>query len=155
MGLQAETDEASILTERVLLKRTRPAGPVGRTLFPTEPTPPETILSPKTTRGVKTIVNKATNGNENFYDETDRGWDHTFTLGPRRSALANLPEDESKFPVSTWLKRLLVDGIQQFVLNSLLLRRASPHRARRAASSPTDRISRGSSPNSKGAHPTA
>jgi predicted ATPase len=47
-------------------------------------------------------------------------------LGPRRSALANLPEDESRFPVATWLKGLLGSGVQQLILNSLLIRRASP-----------------------------
>jgi predicted ATPase len=40
--------------------------------------------------------------------------------------LPNLPEDESKFPVATWLKSLLTTGIQRFVLNSLLIRKASP-----------------------------
>jgi len=40
--------------------------------------------------------------------------------------LGNLPEDESRFPVSTWLKGLLAEGVQTLVLNSLLIRRASP-----------------------------
>lgn len=49
-----------------------------------------------------------------------------FKLGPRRSALANLPEDESKFPVATWLKGLLSEGVRRLVLNSLTIRQASP-----------------------------
>ncbi len=49
-----------------------------------------------------------------------------FKLGSRRSALANLPEDESKFPVATWLKGLLLGGVQRLVLNSLAIRQASP-----------------------------
>ena len=71
-------------------------------------------------------MNKVAGGNDNFYDETGKGWDHSFKLGPRKSALGNLPEDESKFPASTWLKRLLLEGVQQFILNSLLIRKASP-----------------------------
>ncbi len=42
------------------------------------------------------------------------------------TALANLPEDESRFPASTWFKRYLTQGVQTFVLNSLMIRRASP-----------------------------
>ncbi|MEW6379598.1 MAG: ATP-binding protein [bacterium] len=37
-----------------------------------------------------------------------------------------MPADESKFPVTTWLKDLLTDGVQQLMLNSLLIRKASP-----------------------------
>ena len=44
----------------------------------------------------------------------------------RKSALGNLPEDESKFPVATWLKTLLAEGVQQFALNSRAIRQASP-----------------------------
>jgi len=36
--------------------------------------------------------------------ESGKGWAPSFKLGPRKSALGNLPEDESKFPVSSWLK---------------------------------------------------
>ncbi len=49
-----------------------------------------------------------------------------FKLGPGRSALGNLPEDEINFPVSTWLKSFLSEGVQQLLLNSLVIRRASP-----------------------------
>ena len=43
-----------------------------------------------------------------------------------KSALANLPADETNFPISTWWRNLLNRGIQNFVLNSLLIRQASP-----------------------------
>jgi predicted ATPase len=128
VGPDPDTKETSILGEKVLLRKQQPpASSDGqRTLFPAPPEPPATILMPKMTKGAKTVVNKVRDGNDNFYDETGKGWDHAFKLGPRKSALANLPEDESKFPVSTWLKALLIDGVQQIVLNSLLIRRASP-----------------------------
>lgn len=128
VGPDPQTRETAILAEKVLLKKPQPpvSGDGQRTLFPAPPEPPETILTPKVSKGTKTVVNKVRDGNDNFYDETGRGWDHAFKLGPRKSALGNLPEDESKFPVSTWLKRLLAEGVQQIVLNSLLIRRASP-----------------------------
>jgi len=68
--------------------------------------------------------------NDNFYSEvyleSGKGWAPSFKLGPRKSALGNLPADESKFPVTVWFKNLLVEGVQQFVLNSLIIRKASP-----------------------------
>jgi predicted ATPase len=49
-----------------------------------------------------------------------------FKTGARRSALRNLPADESQFPVSLWLRDFLSMGIQQIALNSLVLRSPSP-----------------------------
>lgn len=126
LGLHPQTDELSIMAERALLKSAPSEPPRDLTLFPSPPFPRDTILTPRTVKGVKTVVNKVLDGNDNFYDETGKGWDHSFKLGPRKSALANLPEDESKFPVSTWLKGLLTEGVQQIILNSLLIRKASP-----------------------------
>ncbi|HUW82732.1 MAG TPA: ATP-binding protein [Phycisphaerae bacterium] len=126
VGTDPQSGEVGILEEKVLLKPPEGRSPMQRTLFPAEPTAPETLISPKTTRGTKTIVNKVAGGNDNFYDETGRGWDHAFKLGPRRSALANLPEDESKFPVATWLKGVLMEGVQRLILNSTLMRNPSP-----------------------------
>jgi predicted ATPase len=39
-----------------------------------------------------------------------------------RSALANLPEDEKKFPAAIWFRRLLLEGVQRLALNSEMLR---------------------------------
>ncbi len=78
----------------------------------------------------RTIVSKSSNGNDTYNWEsrirTGGGWNSSFKFGPRKSALGNLPGDESKFPVSTWLKELLAQGVQQLILNSLLIRKASP-----------------------------
>jgi predicted ATPase len=77
----------------------------------------------------KFVVKKNLGSNDIFFSEKyhqKRARPFTFKLGPRKSALGNLPEDESKFPVSTWLKRFLNEGIQQFTLNSLLMRKPSP-----------------------------
>lgn len=128
VGLEDRNEEASILAEKVLLKTVPTFSRNGqRELhFPSPPKPRKSIMRPKAAKGTKAIVNKVSGGNDNFYDETGKGWDHSFKLGPRKSALGNLPEDESKFPASTWLKRLLLEGVQQFVLNSLLIRKASP-----------------------------
>jgi len=128
LGIDPRTTRAAILSERVLLKAPRPLPETSpqRDLFPLPAEPPTSIMAPKVAKGARTVVNKLGDGHDNFYDETAKGWDHAFQLGPQRSALANLPEDESKFPASTWLKRFLAEGVQQMVLNSISMRKASP-----------------------------
>ena len=128
IGPSTETGETSILAERVLLLpndlRNDPECEQ-QTLFPIDRPMPDTLALPRL-RGTRTIVHKVHGSNDNFYYETGAGWDHSFRLGPRRSALANLPEDEIRYPVATWLKGVLNNGIQRLVLNSAAMRRPSP-----------------------------
>jgi len=129
LGVDAETSEVEIFAEKVLLKTRSPMDPSQRDLFPIEPQSPETILVRKM-KGSITVINKVRGSNDNFRSEVEedpsKGFKPAFRLGPRKSALGNLPDDESKFPVSTWLRRLLSDGVQQFILNSLVIRKPSP-----------------------------
>ncbi len=123
----AEPDgELGIRKETLLLKEAQEPAARQAELFPCPPGPPQTISTPSGTRSKKFIVNKVPGGNDNFYDETGGGWDHAFKLGPRKCALGNLPEDETRFPVSTWVKGLLSEGIQRLVLDSRAMRRPSP-----------------------------
>ncbi len=127
LGARQESEEFGILAEKLLLKSPDDEeGPIQRPLFPESRHIPESILTPTGTRGKKTVVNKVTDGNDNFYDETGGGWDHAFKLGPQKSALANAPEDVTKFPVTTWVKNLFSEGVQRLVLNSLAMRNPSP-----------------------------
>jgi energy-coupling factor transporter ATP-binding protein EcfA2 len=133
VGPQPDTGEISLLAETVWLR----SDPVieadravaQRTLFPMPPSPPEAIIHPprkRTPAGWRRILNKVPeSGNDYFRSETSE-WNNLFRLGPRRSALANLPEDEEKFPVSIWFRRLLLEGVQRLTLNSAALRRPSP-----------------------------
>jgi predicted ATPase len=130
IGADPKTLEVGILEEKASLIYWKDKPIEARLLFPTEPEAPATILSKKRT-GSQTVLSKAHGGNDNFYVEVreasaGKGWFPSIRLGPRKSALGNLPEDESKFPVSTWLKTLLAEGVQAFVLNSLFIRKASP-----------------------------
>ncbi len=132
IGLNEKTDEHNIKEERVLLLNTsligdgmkqqilfQEFGPVIRKKYPG-----------KSGEAFQLVVSKAYGGNDNFYDERGRdskqGWLPSFKLGPKRSALANLPADETRFPVGTWLKGFLSQNIQVFVLDSLKIRKASP-----------------------------
>jgi len=139
LGLDQNTQEGMILSEKALLKtdnskiqqknkKGQPLLPRFRELFPNPFEPPETILTTKKL-GANVVVNKIEGGDDHFYSEVYRepgkGWMPVFKFGPKKSALANLPGDESQYPVTTWLKGLLSEGVQQFILNSLLMRKPS------------------------------
>ncbi|MCI0488508.1 MAG: AAA family ATPase [Blastocatellia bacterium] len=127
LGIDSETSEISILVEKALLKKSEPNHLAQRASFPSEIESPLTILNQKSL-GRRTVIKKIPGRQDQFHSEVDhepkKGWIF-FKLGPRKSALGNLPEDESKFPVATWFKGLLTEGVQLFVLNSMLIRKAS------------------------------
>jgi predicted ATPase len=124
-----DTEEIIIGAERLLLQMHSVLVPVAQGEFPQFKQAPASIFA-KASRRIRTVTNKKPGGNDNFYSEvyTERGkgWAPSYKLGPRKSALGNLPEDESKFPVATWVKSTLTEGIQRLMLNSLAIRMASP-----------------------------
>ncbi len=133
VGLHPDTGETSLLAENLWLKPDPPPRDEQviqqRSLFPLPPKPPDAIVRPsrkRTPSGWRRVLNKVPeSGNDYFCSETSK-WNNLFRLGPRRSALANLPEDEEKFPVSIWFRRYLLEGVQRLALNSAALRRPSP-----------------------------
>jgi hypothetical protein len=131
IGSSTASGEVSILAEKVLLKTLDVVEKEPKPLFPMPLAlpPSKTILTPKGKRNTRTVVNKVPEGNDNFYSEiyqeSGKGWAPAFKLGPHKSALGNLPADETKFPAATWLKTLLGQGVQTLALNSLLIRKAS------------------------------
>ena len=70
----------------------------------------------------KVVRKTGESGIDNLSSETTN-WNISFRSGPQKLALANLPEDEDRFPVATWVKRVLMEGIQRLVLNSEAMRR--------------------------------
>lgn len=135
LGTDGDTHEVGIFHERALLKKAPVARRKQRALFPGDVRAPETILAKKRVAGTRTVLNKVPGGNDNFYSEvrkgSGRGWAPAFKLGPRKSTLANLPEDDTNFPVCTWLKRILAEGVRRLALNSEQMRKASPPGRRR------------------------
>jgi len=130
IGKDEQTQEVGILEERAVLLKKNGKRPKEAVLFPVEPEVPETLFA-ATKKDKQTILSKNRDGNDNFYSEVredggGKGWIPSFRLGRRKSALANLVEDETRFPVSTWFKSLLAEGVQKLVLNSLLIRNPSP-----------------------------
>lgn len=131
VGIDPKTGQPNISSEVLRLKATRRISNRARRLFPECHNVPQTLAGSKGQRGTKTIVSKnSKSGKDNFYPEIKRGegggWVPSFQLGPFRSTLANLPEDESRFPVATWFKKLLSESVQELVLDSQKMRLASP-----------------------------
>jgi predicted ATPase len=130
VGIDTATGEFGINHERALLKRgTRNTTLERNEVFPFAREEPATIMSKRASRQERSVLMKKKGGNDNFYseasEESGKGWFPSIKLGPKKSALGNLPEDQAKFPVSTWLKAFLSQGVQPLILNSLLIRKAS------------------------------
>jgi AAA15 family ATPase/GTPase len=126
-----ENSELSLLTETLWLIPIVSQSSNGHrqsNLFPEPPKIPVRITQDpdkRSPKGWKKVVNKTTSGNDYFKSETTE-WNNMFRLGPKRSALANLPEDQERFPAATWFKRYIGEGIQRIMLNSEALRLPSP-----------------------------
>jgi predicted ATPase len=78
-------------------------------------------------KGLQVAMNKKIGGNDNYYpDGKKKTFKPSYKLGWKTSALASIPADMESFPVSTWFRGLLENGISPFVLDSLLMRKPSP-----------------------------
>lgn len=119
-----------VLSENFWLKpRQRSAGEVQKTLFPHPPEPLESIVQAprkRTPTGWKKVVGRGDEPERvTFWSETS-GWNNPFRVAADKAALASLPEDEERFPVATWFRRLLTEGVQRIVLSSEAMRLPSP-----------------------------
>ena len=132
IAIRDDGEGSRISSERALLMPpSRNPGPSSqRSLFPDPPSPPETILLGRGRAGMRSVVSKSDQGTDSYYVETateaGRGWVTTIAFGPRRSTLGNLPESPDKFPVATFLKRMLETGVRRVFLDSEAMRRPSP-----------------------------
>lgn len=108
IGLNSDR-ELSILGETLWLKPEdqEHRGKQGD-LFPNPTEPDGSVVLPEGRHAPsgwkKVVTKKSESGNDYYFSETTR-WQNPFRLGPQRLALGNLPEDEERFPVSTWVKR--------------------------------------------------
>lgn len=106
-----------------------PDEPQQRLDFPEPLSAPAHIITPakhRSPNGWRKVVSKVVDsGNDYFRSETS-DWNNLFRLGPAKSALANLPEDEQKFPAATWVKRVLMEGVHRLALNAEKMRMPSP-----------------------------
>ena len=126
---EAADGELAILGENLWLKPAGGQPERQRELFPRPLQAREQLLLREgmhSNAGWRKVLTKKTeSGNDYFLSETS-AWKNLFRLGPHRLALANLPEDEERFPVATWVKRVLMEGVDSLVLSSEAMRRPSP-----------------------------
>jgi len=103
--------------------------PNQRTLFPEPPSPPNSIVQAPRKRapaGWKKVVGRGDEAERvTFWSETS-GWNNPFRVAADKAALTSLPEDEERFPVATWFRRVLTEGVQRLVLSSEAMRLPSP-----------------------------
>jgi len=112
------------LGENFFLMRNGPDGRSSQLAFPMEPQPPDAIVLGKhhrTPAGWKKIVSLTEEGKAYFRSETT-DWNFPLRPGPQKAALALVPEEEERFPVSNWAKKVLTRGVQVLALNSLAMR---------------------------------
>ncbi len=130
LGFRSGSDQVGLLSETFWLCPNAGAEekPAQRELFPAPQLPPIGIVhaaGKRTPPGWKKVVTKVPESANDYFSSETSGWNQLFKLLPSKSALANLPEDEVKFPVAMWAKRTLMDGIQRIVLDSEAMRRPS------------------------------
>ena len=137
VAIRETEGDIRIDSERGMLMPRRESQPtIQHEMFPAPMAPPLSILIGGNRRGWRTILSKSTQAKDNFNIETSsksgKGWATSIAFGYRRSALGNLPESPTNFPVSTHVKRVLESSIKSFSLDSSGMRAASSP-ARRAA----------------------
>lgn len=130
LGFDATDRQLEFKAETLMLRnRASTSEMLMPSLFPAPLPPPRSLLVSIRGQDTRVLVNKVAGGNDNFYNEAKpagKGWAPSFRLGPGRSALGNLPDDEHSFPVATWFREFLATGIQHFILNSRSIRQPNP-----------------------------
>jgi predicted ATPase len=126
IGLDRESNEIGLNHETLwLMAEIKPPAPTTRLLFPELKQDVKTLfLTPG--RGRRVSINKKQGGNDNYYPDTSRPYKPSYRLGRTRSALANMPADDSSFPVSLWFREMLENGVQNLILDSQVIRQPSP-----------------------------
>lgn len=102
---------------------------IQRPLFPKPPAPPPSIVQAprkRTPAGWKKVVGRGDEPEKVMFFSETSGWNNPFRVGADKAALSSLPEDEERFPVATWFRKLLTEGVQRVMLSSEAMRLPSP-----------------------------
>ena len=123
--------EVMIAGENLWLISSAPNGDEAEapTLFPMRKEPRSAIVrapNKKAPEGWRKVVSKNPDSGNDYFQAETTNWNNPFRLGPGKSALANLPEDEERFPVAVWVKRVLMEGVARVELDAQAMRKASP-----------------------------
>jgi predicted ATPase len=93
-------------------------------LFPEEPSPPPSIvIRPRkhSPPGYRKVMSRTADGRLYIRSETT-DWNLSLSIGYNRAGLTMIPEEEERFPVSAWVRRTLMEGIQFLQLNCTVMR---------------------------------
>jgi len=133
IGLEKENNKIGIMAEQLFLIGTEiESGDNHKSVRVVKPDKlhDSIITNHVLARGYKPIIEKNKDYGDIFHSEV---WPEgevqsifTFQLGSQESALTHLPRDEKMFPVATWLKDFLRDGVQMLVLNTQSIHIPSP-----------------------------
>ena len=130
IGLDEISNEVRIFKEAVLLKSSDELLSEIRAQFPSPLEPTKSILAEELSNKISPmnwVARKDPDGLDTLYPElNDASPIEGFVFGPKKSPFANLPEDEKRFPVSTWFKGLLKNADRKIILNRDFLLQASP-----------------------------
>jgi len=75
----------------------------------------------RTPLGWRKVVQRGVGMKVYFRSERTK-WNAQFQISPKKAGLSNLPEDEDRFPVALWARRLMMDGVHSLMLNSQRMR---------------------------------
>lgn len=131
IGYDVSTETNRIERETLRLRASDEREPVERVLFPSVRPFRQTLFQPSARRNIaRKVITRDSEGNANFYSETykeaGKGWNAHWDLASTVAALANLPADEKKFPVASWFRNFMRQGIEAIQLDSLAMRQPSP-----------------------------
>ncbi|MDX2135276.1 MAG: AAA family ATPase [Saprospiraceae bacterium] len=135
IGLAPETQEHTIREERVLLLKTEAIdgtnGHKDRMDFP-DGSLRETLVvrKPFARNTFSLLLSKGEDERDVFYPETlavqEKHLRYRFYFGAKKSALGNMPADNTLFPSAMWLKNFLEEGVRLFFIEGAHMRKASP-----------------------------
>ncbi len=130
IGFDPKNNEIGINRETLLVGVAREKLEVAsaqKGIFPNPEMESPSILQ-KSRSGWVPVIDKKPGETDNYSPEGKGIYQPSYKLklGRTKSALANLPADEEGFPVGTWFKKLLEEGVQTFMLNSKIIRQPSP-----------------------------
>lgn len=77
-------------------------------------------------RNCKKVLSRGDEPERVMFNSETTGWNNPFRLAADRAALTSLPADEERFPVATWLRQVLLEGVHRIALSSEAMRRPSP-----------------------------
>ena len=126
IGKGPENDELTIVNEALwLCPKPRSRTTFQASPFPNESAPPVSVFAKRRRRGWHRVIGKTKSGYHSFVSEIG-GWrGSSRRIDPHRAVLAYLFLYETLFPVTLWVRNLLMEGIHVLALNSAAMRRPS------------------------------